>query len=180
MITFFAYFVEELNSKPSLGRFHCFHGYKSSVSPVLHFLRLPRVMSESWMTRSGRSSRTSPMDELVPLHSFPPPLPLLPPRLPLLLLGYQPPLPLPLPLLDGLCVTWAPLLLRLVSPLQWDQPDPNPIPPAATLVCRYTQSQVSRSLQALFMSWSCGDFLYFSLGVWPWSTEQEHIEQDFL
>lgn len=69
-------------------------------------LRLLRVISGSWMMRSGLSSLISPMDELVPLHSFlplnPHPIPLHPP---LLLIGSQPPLPPPLLPLAGFWVT---------------------------------------------------------------------------
>lgn len=152
--------MEELNSKPRLRHF---------TVPMVTYLRyptfrLPRVMSDSWTMRSGRSSLTSPMDELVPLHSFPPPLDPPPLSLPLLLLPLGSQLPLPLPL-DGCCVTWAPLLLRLVSPLQLDQPDPNPTPQATLPTCRYTPSEIARGLRAFFVSWSYWWHFVFLFGV---------------
>lgn len=124
--------------------------------------RLLRMMSDGWMMRSGRSSQTSPMDELLPLLYFPPPLNPPPPPLILPLSGPQ----LPLPPLDGLCATWAPLLHRLES-LQLDQPDPNPIPQATLLVCRYTQSRITRGLQASLFLGNIDVCLYFSLVPGP-------------
>lgn len=138
--------VAQLNSKPPSRLSHW-------LFPWLHVLyistsHLSRVMSDSWMIRSGRSSLTSPIDKLVPLHSslplfLPPPLnpPPLSPHHPHLL-GSQLPLPLPL---DGLCVTWVPLLLCLVS-LRLDQPDPKTTPQAMLLICRYTLSGIARGL----------------------------------
>lgn len=124
--------------------------------------RLHRMMSDGWMMRCGRFSRTSPTDELLPLLYFPPLNPP-PPRLTLPLPEFQ----LPLPPLDGLCATWAPLLRRLVSPLQLDQPDPNPIPQATLLVCRYTQSRITRGFQAYLFLGNIDVCLHFSLVPGP-------------
>lgn len=106
-------------------------------------LCLPRVMSDKWMMRCGPSSQTSPTEGPLPLLSpHPPPnIPPNPPPSPPLH-PCTPPHELLRPPLGGLCVTWAPPPHRLVSPLQSDQPDPNPIPPATLPVCRYTQSKI--------------------------------------
>lgn len=88
-----------------------------------------RVVSSSWMTRSGLFSLTSQTDERPPLHSFllplPHALPILPPPLPL---PHLPPLPP-----DGPC---EPLPLVFLLPL--DQPDLSPTSQATLLICRYT------------------------------------------
>lgn len=89
-----------------------------------------RVVSSSWMTRSGLFSLTSQTDERQTLHSFLHPLPHALPILP------PPPLPLPhLPPLppDGPCEP-----LPLVFLLLLNQPDLSPTSQATLLICRYT------------------------------------------
>lgn len=161
-----------------------------TVSPVPPISCLLRVMSESWMMRSGRSSLTSPMDEWAPLLTSPHPS-LNPPR--------PPPLPLPVPLgsplpplppllhhpLDGPCVTWAPPLLRPISSLQLGQPGRSPTPQATPLTCRYLLSETDnrcldclRACSVVSCSYWLSDFLCFSLA--SDSTGQEQTEQDFL
>lgn len=131
--------VETLRSR------FCFHGYASFV------YRLCRTISDRWMRRSGRSWLTSPVDELVLLHS-PPPLKHL--SIPPPLHGARHPLLAP----------WRCLLLCLASPPQLDPPDPNQ---AAPPVCRYPPPQADSGLVLQVFP------MLISLVCGPGSPEQE-------
>lgn len=78
-----------------------------------------RLMSKSWMLRSGRSCVISPMALLLNLLHFPP-------------LGSH-----LLLLLNGPFITWAPPLLHLISLLQLNQPGLKLTPQATPLIWRY-------------------------------------------
>lgn len=123
-------------------------GYISDYMSLVHHFPL-RVLSESWMMKSGHFCLISPMGKLVLLHFFPPinPPPFLRTLLPIL---PESRLPLRLPLiLAGLCVTRVPHPPHLVS-LQLDQLDPNLTPQDMLLISRYTLSEIARG------------FVYFS------------------
>lgn len=145
------------------------------LSLVHHFPL--RVLSESWMMKSGHFSLISPMGKLVLLHFFPPinPPPFLHTLLPIL---PESRLPLRLPLiLAGLCVTRVPHPPHLVS-LQLDQLDPNLTPQDMLLISRYTLSEIARGF--VYFSQPLCWCLAFLFGAWfsRESAEQEHSEQD--
>lgn len=123
------------------------------VSVVTDPLAIPtwcvlRGTSDSWIMRSGHSSQT------FPIHNFHSPL----------VFRHRPlphPRPRPLPL-DGLCVTWAQLLVLPASPLQLDLLDPNRILRAMRLICRYSLLEIVR-ITLLVPSPSLSSF---SFGSW--------------
>lgn len=94
------------------------------------------------------------MDTLLLLRSFPPPLK--PPRLIPCLLAVR------LPPFGGLCVTHALLHHHLASPLQFDQPDPNPILQATPLICRYPRAKMTGHLE-VFVIFDNTDLLFLAL-----------------
>lgn len=132
----------------------CSHGYASSVFIVASLFHLCRVISDSWMIKCGRFSQTSPMDALLLLRSFPPPLK--PPRLIPRLLAVR------LPPCGGLCVTHALLHRHLASPLQFDQADPNAILRATALICRYPRAKMTGHLE-VFVIIDNTDLLFLAL-----------------